>query len=418
MTAIIDQSQALMKERYGVGLPKLLYSKKKLKYSQTVKRRTDFGGKFRDQAVQNENPQGIGPTVEIAQGSMYQGNYLEWNVYRRKMYGTCRIQGEALRAVKDKDDAFAALWRNEGDGTVMQLMEDTEIAMMRDGTGVIGRISSTSTVSTATITLEQPADIVCFKLNMRLGAVSVKTLSPTVRAGSARVTALDRKNGTVTVATTWSGEITGLVAGDYLVRYGFNANAGTPTCIEGFQSLIAGGTSPGTLFGLNRNLDPVRLAGQVIDASDQAMDEAVIEACGLVAQQGGEQPTVGFINPRNMANWKKSHQGRIRYDVVETPSRMAKVSFKGISIEGDDGEPIVLMTSPFQPINEMPMVVLDDFLLDTLGEACGLADDGDGAEVTRMPTSDTYETRFVTYGNHWAASLMGACRLQNFGTVT
>ncbi len=418
MTAIIDQSLALMKERYGEGLPKLLYTKKKLKYFQTVKRRTDFGGKYRDQAVQNENPQGIGPTVEIAQGSMFQGNYLEWNVYRRKMYGTARIQGEALRAVKDKDDAFAALWRNEGDGTVMQLMEDTEIAMLRDGTGIIGRISSGSTVSSTVITLEQPADIVCFKLNMRLGAVSTNTLSPTVRSGSARVTALNRKTGTVTVATTWSGEITGLTAGDYLVRYGFNASAGTPTCIEGLQSLIAGGSTPGTLNGLNRNVDPVRLAGQLHDATDQAMDEAIIDACSYVSQQGGEQPTCGFINPRNMANWKKSHQGRIRYDVVGVQSRMAAVSFKGISIEGDDGEPIVLMTSPFQPINEVPLIVMDDFVLDTLGQACGLADDGDGAEVTRMPTSDTYETRFVTYGNHWAHSLMSAIRVQNFGTVT
>lgn len=417
MTAILDQSQALLKERYGSGLPKALYERKKLKLFQSVKKRNDFSGKYRDVPLQNENPQGTGTSIEIAQGSMYQGNYVEWNIPRRRFYAVARVTGEALRACKDDDGAFADLWRNEADGVAMQAMEDTEVFMFGNGTGVRGTISAGSTVGSATITLATVSDAVKFKLNMRVGAVSSATsLSPTVRSGSARITAIDRKNGTLTVGTTWSGEITGLVAGDSLVRYGDHAVSGTPAVIEGFQSCVAGGTTPGTLFGLNRNSDPVRLAGQTLDCSDKSMDEAVIDAAGLVSQQGGEQPTVAWIHPLNLANWKKSHQGRVKYDRAEVQSPMnAKVSFKGIVIEGDDGEPVVLMTCPFVPYGECPMVNMDDFVLDTLGGAVSLLDE-DGQEVTRTPTSDAYETRFGTYGNFYTTRPLNHIRLTSFGT--
>lgn len=417
MTLILEQSQALAKERYAQGLPKLLYQKKVLKCFQSTKRKTDFGGRARVAAVQNENPQGIGPDIETALGSLRQGNYLEWSIPRRRMYAVARVTGEALRALKGDENSFVDAWKNECDGVVMQLMQDTEIAQFRDSTGVLGQISAASDVGTATITLEEPADIVNFTLNQRLQAVSDRTLSPTRRVGAGVVTAIDRLNGTLTVATSWSGEITAVAAGDYLCRYGFAASAGTPTCIDGYMSIVAGGTTPGTLNGLNRDVDPVRLAGQVVDVTDQAMDEAIIDSCARVSQQGGMQPTTAWVNPRNLANWKKSHQGRITYQAVNVMSRMAAVSFRGIQIEGDDGEPVTILSSPFCPINQCTLTIMDDFTLDTLGPACGLLDE-DGQSVTRTPTSDAYEMRFATYGNHYALNLINSIRLTGFGQLS
>ncbi len=411
MTATLAASQAILKVRYPEGrLPKALYEKSKFKFLNTVEKREDFTGELRMVALQNENPQGSSADFGTALGSLAQGNYKRFQVTRIEHFGIARIKGQALKAAEGNEGALVDLWKNETDGISMTEMQNAEIYAFGNGSGVLGQVASGQ--ATATITLSVPSDAAKFSLNMRLQGVSTNTLSPQLRGGYAVVTGIDRLNGTITVATTWTGQIPSLVANDYLVRAGDAASAGVATVLMGIQAWIAGSTA-GTLFTLDRSTDSLRLAGQVYSATGVPLEEALVEASALVNQQGAPQPGTCFCHPRDLANFKKAIGSKVTYPKASVASTVAGVSFTGIEVEGDEGR-IVLLTSPFIPRNEAHLLDLDSWKLDTIGPAPQLLD-YDGPNFLRVASDDAYECRFGMYGNMYTNSPYGNIRITGFG---
>lgn len=414
MTATLAASSAILKVRYPDGrLPKALYQKGKFKFFGTVEKREDFTGDSRVVALQNENPQGISADFATALGSLAQGTYNKFSVSRVEYFGIARIKGQALKAAEGNEGALVDLWKNETDGVSWQVMQDLEIFAYGNGTGVLGQVSSGSTVASATITLTTVEDAAKFSLGMRVNAVSTNTTSPTLRSGTATITAIDRSAGTLTVASTWSGQITTIATSDYLVRAGNAASSGTAYVPMGIDGWIPGGASPGTLFGLSRNSDPVRLAGLTYNATGVPLEEALVEASSRVAQQGGPQPTLAFCHPRDLANFKKSLGSRVMYPRSEVKSTMAGVSFSGVEVEGDDGK-ISLLASPFVTRNKCHLVTPDTWKIDSLGPAPHMLD-YDGPNFLRVASDDAYEVRFGMYGNYECNMPMANITITNFG---
>lgn len=413
MTATLAQSQAILKVRYPDGrLPKAVY--RTFKYTSMVKKREDFRGSSRVVALQNENPQGSSADFQTALGSMQQGTYNNFSVTRVEHFGIARIKGQALRATEGDEGALVDLWKNETDGISMTETQNLEIYSFGNGSGTKGQFAVGQTFATTTVTLRNTTDVLKFALNERIQVVSDATLSPTLRTGGpARITGIDRKNGTLTLAQNWNSYFQSLNAADYLVRAGDFASAGTAAVIMGIQGWIVGGTSPGTLFGLNRNSDPVRLAGQVHDCTGNSIEESIIDASSEVAEQGAPQPEDGWIHPRTLAKFKKALGGKVEYERAAIKSLTAGVSFRAIIIEGDDGD-IKLMSSPFVSLTDLPLLNGESFTLDTIGPAPQLLD-FDGPNFLRVASDDAYECRFGMYGNHYTNMPFGSIILQNVG---
>ncbi len=301
------------------------------------------------------------------------------------------------------------LWRNETDGISATEMKCAEIYLWGNGSGTLGAAN----FSTVTATLSVTTNIVYFDLGMRLGASSDATLSPTARSGFITVTGIDRNAGTLTAATNWTTTISGLTNGDYLVRAGDAASGATAAVVTGVGQYIVGGASPGTLFGLSRNSDSTRLAGQTYNATNVPMEDAIIEAESLVTLQGQMGEKVFWCNPRDLAQMRKSLGGKVMYPRVNMDSTIAGVSFKAIEVEGDSGV-MKVMTSPFIPRYAPFLLDMNSFAIESLGPAPHMLD-YDGPNFLRVASDDAYEVRFGMYWQLGCNMPVGSISVTNWG---
>lgn len=410
-TATNAGSVQILKRKYKDGLPKANYQK--FPAIASLARDETWVGDDLQLSIQIENPQGIGASIGQAQGNMQQGNYQRFLATRVEYFGVARIKGQALKtAVKKGGGAVVDLWTNEVEGIQQSVLKAHEIFFFGTGNGVRGTISSGNT--TVTLTLTTPEDVANFDLGMNVGAVSDTTLSPTVRAGTQVITAIDRVGGTITGASAWNVAITGLVNGDSLLVAGDASIAGTPVVPFGARQLLIGGTSPGILYGLQRNVDPTRLSAQVVDLTGLPMESALIDEESLLQIQGQGSDKICWANPRDTRQLKKSLGAKLTYPRMDVKSQIAGLSFKGFELQTDTGI-VPLMVSPFTPKANNFMIDQSTDKMYSAGELVGLLD-FDGLDLIRVSTDDAYEVRVGGYMNRAIDNPVRSIRAINWGS--
>lgn len=412
--ATLAQSAAIIKTKYPTGdLPKEQFAD--FPIVGQIPKKTDWDGDDRVVAMMTENPQGSSADFPTAQGSIAQGQYNKFSITRVEHYGIARIRDHALKAASGNAGSLANLWDTETDGVSQTELQGLETYLLGTGTGVLGQISSG--FNTATITLTNPDDAAKFCLNMRVQAISANSLTGTVRTGGfATVTAISRKSGKLTVATAWSTQITDLQSADFLCRAGDAANtitASGPSVIWGIGSYIVGGDTPGTLGGLNRNLDPVRFAGQAYDATNQLMTDAVIDSESLLTAQGQRSPKILIAHMKDVAQMRKTADAKSVYTRVNMDATVAGVSYKGFQFEGDDND-ITIITTPFISRHQAFLGTWDSFALESLGNAPMLMD-FDSNSFLRVATDAAEEVRFGYFANTICKSPVKWVNISNFG---
>lgn len=412
MTATLAGSQAALKVLYPNGeLPKSINEMYVLQ--KRLKKDTDFVGELAYVPIQNANPQGSSADFSEAQANIFQGNYLRFALTRVSHFGVARITGEAAEAAVKSEGALVDLWDNETRGIATTEMSTQATYLYGTGDGTLGTMGGTGSVASTSVTLAAGTNMNYFELNMTLKLVSAVGFSPTVRSGGAakaRITGIDRRNRVLTFASNLSALITDAVNTDYFVRSGDQASA-SATVLTGLGSYVAGGTTPGTLFGLNRNSDPVRLAGQNVDYAGWAMEDAVVDASSQAGFQGIGYPNVLVCNNLEASAMKKSLSSKIVFN--RPGGSEGKYSFSEVTIEGENG-PIEILCDPFCPRNKAFLLKLDAFTLFSLKAAPHLAK-YDGIEFLRRPDADAYEVRFVFYGNLKCKNPGPHVQLTNFG---
>ncbi len=408
MTATIAGSQAALKVLYPNGeLPKSIHDT--FHTLKRLKKETDFVGELAYVPIQNANPQGSSADFATAQANIQQGNYLRSELKRVQHHGVARVTGEAAEAAVKSEGALVDLWDNETRGIATTEMGTLAVYAFGTGDGVLGQ--TLSGVSGTTVTLTTTANMNYFELGMTLRVVSALGLSPTVRVEASRavVTGIDRRNRTLTFGSALSTHATDAVNGDYLVRSGDQASS-IRTVVTGFDEYVKGGTAPGTLNALDRNADPVRLAGQRIDYTGWAPEDAAVDASAQAGFQGIGYPNVLICNNIEVANMKKNLGAKIVYN---DGGGKAKHSFTGVSIDGEAG-PIEILADPFCPRNKAFLLKMDCFSLFSLKAAPHL-NKFDGMDFMRRPDADAYEVRFVFYGNVKCKNAGPHVVLTNFG---
>lgn len=410
MTATIAGSQAALKVLYPNGdLPKSINDT--FATIKRFKKETDFVGELAYVPIQNANPQGSSADFATAQANIQQGNYLRAALQRVTHHGVARVTGEAAEAAVKSEGALVDLWDNETRGIATTEMSTLATYVFGKGDGILGQILSGSATTTAT--LSATANMNYFELGMTLRVVSAVGLNPTVRVQASRavVTGINRRTRTLTFASALSTHATGAIDGDFLCRSGDQAGVLAYTVITGMDSYIADSTgAPGTLNQLDRNPDPVRLAGQAFDYTGWAHEDAVVDASAQAGFQGIGYPNVLICNNIEVANMKKNLGSKIIYN---DGGGKAKHSFSGVSIDGEAG-PIEILADPFCPRNKAFLVKMDAFSLFSLKGAPHL-NKFDGMDFMRRPDADAYEVRFVFYGNVKCKNAGPHVKLENFG---
>lgn len=464
---------AILKTKYPDGtLPQALY--KDFPFAAMIAKKTDFDGEDYVVALQNERPQGSSSKFTIAQGVSKGGlrggggSYKRFRIYRTRHYGILRMDGETMKAAVRNSGALVDLWNNETDGISKNELAELEFQLNSDGTGrraTVGASTVAYPLSGGWVNLATPADAVFFYLGMRIqfakivvGLTAAFTLIDSGAASDSTgqglyVSQIDRRYGRVlvtdasgnvvdlTAVGAGSQQVTAAVAADqWVVRAGDGArparwnNAGTfidtsgaafPVVglasngladgpivgAEGWIPSVVMDTDSATFWGLNRTQDPVRLAGQRLDATGLPMNEALMEAEGLVAIQGVGHPDTIFINPLDLQNLKKALGVDIRYDRVA--SAVAGVSFKAIEYDGMYG-PMKIIANPYQRRNSVKMLEMASWQLKTLGPAPQMLD-WDNNDFLRVYDGDQYESRFGHYGQAFCNNPGANIIIDNFG---
>jgi hypothetical protein len=443
--------QAILKTKYPDGaIPQALY--KNFPLLALVKKTTNFDGDFRVVALQNERPQGSSSGFKIAQGIAKAGvnggggSYKRFQVYRTRHYGLLRMDGETMKAAVRTSGALVDLWNNETDGISTNELQELEFQLFGDGTGKRGVILGAPTVASGvfTIQLATPADAVNFMLGMKVQfwdltgagtqhAYGVATAESEDGTGM-YVTGINRQSGSLTtqvfvagVAST-TATIGGIVSGDSIVRAGdatgianvgyggavspYSATGSALGCVTGLQSWITSPSVTDNFWGLNRSVDPVRLAGQVLSVSGLPMNEALMEGEARVLVQGVGSPDTILVNPLDLQNLKKALGSDIVYDRVQ--SNVAGISFKSIQYDGANG-PMNIVAAPMCPRNKAFMLQMSAFELSTLGAAPQMLD-WDNNDYLRVNDNDQYEVRFGHYGQFLCNNPGANIILTGFGT--
>lgn len=406
MTATLAASAAILKTKYPGGeLPTEAYENNTL--LAMMPKATDFDGQNYVVALRTDTTAGASADFATALAAIAQSVYSRFTVTRVEDFAIARIKGQALKAAAKNTGALVDLWDSEMKSTSHTATRSLAVMAYRDGTGTRGfAVSGTGTTQITLGAVSSSGsvnDITNFALNMRVQAAA--TSGGALRGGYATITGIDRANSVLTSGSAWSTQIIGLQANDALLRAG-DLNA----VITGLAGWCPGGAAPGPLFGLTRSTDPVRLAGQLYNATTVPMQEALIEAAARVGVEGG-RPSHVFMHPRDAANLKKSLDAKVQYNRVQ--SSVAGISFSAMELEGDNGT-IKVLTDMNCPRSTAFMLQLDNWRLHSLGPAPQILD-YDSNTFLRIASDDAYEVRLGSYLNVECNGPANQIQIQNFG---
>lgn len=312
-------------------------------------------------------------------------------------YGVGQIDGDVLDMSKGDADAFMDALTVGIDGAIGKLTNTLARDIYRAGWGSIGKLSSSSSVTGAVLTLDDPADATNFNVGdvvVFSGSESGATLRDS--GDSLTILSVQRLAGTVTFSTNMSN-IAGLAVGDFVFIKGDRQDSATPTKrkIAGLLSWCPT-TAPSageSFFSVDRSVDDLLYGSVYTPSTGTAIEQALIDADARVARLGGRVTDV-FINPAQYANLIKQLGSKVQY--VEQKVT-ANVGFPGVQIQGQRG--LITVTPDHNcPSTYAFCLSLPSWKLYSNGKAVRLWNE-DGLMMTRQTSADGIEVRTVFRGN-------------------
>ena len=412
--ANVSNQLAALKELYSGGdyMQDLVYRKNPfLALVPKDESPSGFAGKYIPVPLIYGSNQGRSATFTNAQNQQTPAQLASFFVYRVANYSLATISNELLEATVSDAGAFLDEGKLQVDSAIRSISNDVALDLFRGGDGYRGAISA---LSTGVITLTNANDVVNFEVGMTLVSFSVSGATATISTSGALgyVIAVDRDAGTVTVSNT---SVSGSAADPAswgtsfpnLAVYGDNpltASATTFTIGTSANQKMSGlsawipvslGASD-SFWGVNRNADRSRLAGNYFDGSAETIEEALIDGVSLVAREGGE-PDMAFVNFTSWSALEKELGAKVQY--VQVKHDTADVAFKGITVNAPYG-PITVIADRSVPAQTCFALEMDTWKLRTLGKCPHILTYGrEGLEGIRVGNADALEVRVGLYGN-------------------
>ena len=247
------------------------------------------------------------------------------------------------------------------------------------------------------ITMTNKADCNLFEVGMAINAYTDAVGTALSGGGIGYVVAIDISAGTVSISGTAGGTIvapanwTGTTY--YLARNGDGGtgNLGMAGLSAWLPITVA---STDSFLGVNRSYNRSRLAGMYVDGSLLSIEETVVQLSSRIAEQGGS-PSHCFLNHRSYEALRQSLGTKVEYVDVETE---AGVGFRGVRINGDDGE-INVIPDRSCPAKTAFMLDMDTWCLYSLGDVPRILTYGGSDETLRVVNADAMELRVGAYLN-------------------
>jgi len=364
-----------------------------------IRKDEKFGGNNARISLRYGAPQGGSFQLSVAQANVTSSSDIGFLLTRAKDYQVSGISGEALAAGDGDENTIYNTLRGEMEGSMRNLNRSLQICSWRNGGGQRAKGDGSYSVSGAVATLKQAADIVGFEVGMMVDFASDDgynaggTLAGVGTGGPLKVTAVDRIAGTVTFSQNVN-TISGVTNSWYLFRNG-DYSLGAAGVLRWIPTTAP--TSGDSHFGVDRSVDPVRLAGARYDGKGGNKEETLIDAAELAGREGAEDLSC-FINNLDRADIIKSLGTKAMYEPVSSTD--GDIGYRSLKIEGPDGT-ISVYSDVNVPRGNFFLLDMETWVLKSAKGVPRILDD-DGLKMLREANNDGYQWRmggYFQYGN-------------------
>jgi len=398
---------AAMKKIYPQKRVELIFYKNH-PFLAKVRKREDFygfdaGGTMAIAVSSSPPAGGRSATFTDAQDNISSGSDQRFNITRQSDYQLWRLNNEVIEASSRDVGAIMKVLKFKGDGALMNLSRNLSGNLYGNGGGARGQISAIT--AGGLVTLTNASDIVHFEVNMMINAANWDGtgVAGVIRAGADTISAVDRNAGTFQLAggAVPAGWIAG-PPGDFLFQEGDLLAAGgtVVTGLSGWLPTVAP-VAGDAFFGLDRSIDPTRLAGSRFNGIGLPIEEALKRISTLIVRNGGRPDTV-FLNPIDYERLELSLEGRARFETMTTQvggKRSATVGFDSMIITTTAGKANVVADVDC-PQGTGYMLQMDTWEMHHLKGLPHMLTRGAGEGGGRMvQNADSVEFRAVYRGN-------------------
>lgn len=388
-----------------------------------------MGGKSFPVPLIYGNPMGRSATFANAQGNQTAPSLGEFFVTTISNYQLVTIDNRFMEATRSNLGAFMDGATMNVNGGINNITNDLAHDLFNDGSGSRGSagLGNGTQPGSGVIVLDSASQSVQFEVGMALVSYSVSGTTATQSTGAniGYVVAVDYDLGTVSVSTS-SGGAAALPAGwstsfpYFAVQGDINFAAGglgssLMLKLAGFGAWIPSiaPSSGDSFFGQNRSISPARLAGNRFNGSNETIEEALIDAAALVAQNRSSAgyPDYAFMNFTSYAALIKTLGSRVQY--VEVRHDEVDIGFEGIQLITAYGK-ITVLPDRNCPAQTCYLICMKSWKLRTLGRAPKILIYGsyDSNQGLRVGTADAVEIRIGYYGNLTCNAPIANCVVQ------
>jgi hypothetical protein len=370
------------------------------------KKDTSFGEKIRYVSVGTSPPQGLGNFAQ-AKANKTASTAEEFQVQTVPYYGMFSIAGDLYRRYKYTGNKGLLLdpMARDSKGLMRQAKNDISSLVHGNGGGALGRIKSTSTLASQTITLDAGADARRIVKGMTLWASTADGTSGSVLNGYVTVASVGGTSTAPTITineTTWSGAISGITTTSYLFRAGLvGTGGGGDGVLNGLEAILPSHSgSPGTYLGVNRNNAPNQLAGSCLSATTMSPRQRIMAASQMQADTGASDGRLIYV--MSTAAWVNLYHelaGANALMMTKAPSSpMGSISvgvdYEAIKLIGAGG-PIEVVADPWAPAGVERLLNVDTFTLASCGDLLHWDDDATPENPMLEDSADAREVRLV-----------------------
>ncbi len=361
---------------------------------------TNFGEKIRFVSVGTGGPQGLAADFGTAKQNKTASTADEFQVQLRSYYGNFSIAGDIWRRYEFTGNKALLVdpMVRDSKNLLVEAKNDLSSFIHGNGGGAIGRVTSGSTLSTQTITLDAGADIRRVRRNMTLQTATTDGSTGSVNVGTVTVASIGGTPTAPTITineTSWTGAMPGMASQSYIFRAG--TFGGVLYGLDAWCPSHSG--SPGTFLGVTRNNDPDKLAGMCLTATTSSPQQRIMDASRMLADGPGAERPVYLQSTRNWVNLYNELRSAGGLIMQKAPA--APVGKLNVGVEYDSIKLITpvgsvdVVADPWMPDNVERLIDLSVWKLSSCGELLhwdrGATPDGPMLE----DAADSREVRLV-----------------------
>ena len=385
--ANITNQDGIIKEYYmGNKVPNLTYPQNPL-YGLISKDREWSGENLRLPA-QYQNPVGMSATFSTAQSNQAPSAYANFAITPSAFYSLASVTGPVILQTRNDRGAFVNVLTREINSSMRAHTNLMQAYLYGDGSGMLAQVSAVD--GTNVVTLKDKTMTARFTPGMMI--TSCADLTGGTPATAVALTAVNRTAGTLTFDTAYP---TGTVADWYLFMDGSYNNV--PTGLAGWNPVTAP-TSGDSFWGVDRSVDPDRLAGARMGAKGLGMMQTLNTLAYKIFAISGKLPDICFLNPNKMTQLIAEIQGQsIFRPEPSSPGDAPSITYGGARVTTAWGD-IKLHPDVYAPSQEVRMGRFEDASLYIQQDLVSIIED-DNQRILRTASDDGIEVRIRSYFN-------------------